>query len=91
MRIALGAAPGLIRNHVVFQGMKLALAGVVCGVAAAFGLTRVMAGFLFGVEPLDPLVFFSAPIILLGATLAAAWIPARRASRVDPMQALRRE
>jgi ABC-type antimicrobial peptide transport system permease subunit len=76
---------------VVLQGLRLALAGVICGLAAAFGLTRLIAGLLFGVKPWDPLVFFAVPAILVGVALVAAWLPAMRASRVDPIQALRCE
>jgi predicted permease len=91
IRLALGAKPSHIRNMVVFQGMRPALAGVVCGLAAAFGLTRLIAGFLFGVKPWDPLVFFVVPVILVGVALVAVWLPAMRASRVDPIHALRYE
>jgi ABC-type antimicrobial peptide transport system permease subunit len=76
---------------VVWHGMRLALVGVVFGVSAAFGLTRFIAGFLFGVKPWDPVVFVLAPFILTAIALVAVWLPAARASRVDPMQALRAE
>jgi ABC-type antimicrobial peptide transport system permease subunit len=91
IRLALGAEPSGIRNMIVFQGLRLALAGVVCGLAAAFGLTRLIASFLFGVKAWDPLVFFVVPIILVGVALVAVWLPAMRASRVDPIHALRYE
>jgi putative ABC transport system permease protein len=91
VRMALGAEPGDVRNMVVFQGLRLALAGVVIGVAAALGLTRFLASFLFGVKALDPLVFIATPILLGGVALVAVWLPARRASRVDPVNALRYE
>lgn len=91
IRIALGAESGDVRNMVVYQGMRLALIGVTIGIAAAFGLTRLLASFLFGVQPRDPLVFTSVPILLCGAALFAVWLPARRASRVDPIHALRCE
>ena len=73
---------------VVFQGLRPALAGVVCGLAAAFGLTRLIASFLFGVKPWDPLVFFVVPVILIVVALVAVWLPAMRASRVDPIRRL---
>ena len=62
--------------------------GVAIGIAGAFGLTRVIARFLFGVQALDPLVFLLAPVLLSGVALAAVWLPALRASRVDPIRAL---
>jgi ABC-type lipoprotein release transport system permease subunit len=76
---------------VVVQGLKPALAGVVCGLAAALGLTRLITGFLFGVKAWDPLVFFVVPLFLIGVALAAVWLPAMRASRVDPIDALRHQ
>src|SRR5438128_10052102 len=69
IRLALGAESSHIRNMVVFQGLRPALAGVVCGIAAAFGLTRLIAGFLFGVKTWDPLVFLAVPVMLLGVAL----------------------
>ena len=91
VRLALGAESSHIRNMVVFQGLRPALAGVVGGLAAAFGLTRSIAGFLFGVRAWDPLVFSVVPLILAAVALAAVWLPALRASRVDPIDALRCE
>jgi ABC-type antimicrobial peptide transport system permease subunit len=76
---------------VVFQGMRLTLAGVVIGVAAAFGLTRFIASFLYGVEAWDLLVFVSVPLVLSVVALLAVWLPARRASHVNPLDALRYE
>jgi putative ABC transport system permease protein len=91
IRMALGAGSGNVRNLVVFQGLKLALAGVIVGLAASFGLTRLVASLLFGVKALDPMVFSLVPVGLLGIALVAVWLPALRASRVDPIQALRYE
>jgi len=91
VRMALGADYSKIRNMVVWQGMRLTLAGVILGVAAAFGLTRLIASFLFGVKSWDPLVFVSIPVLLSCVALLAAWIPAQRATRVDPVKALRYE
>jgi putative ABC transport system permease protein len=91
IRMALGADRARIRNLVVWQGMRLAMAGVAAGIVAAFGLTRLIASFLFGVRPWDPAVFIAAPLILAGVALCAIWLPATRASRLDPMQALRME
>ena len=91
VRLALGAGSIQIRKMVVLQGLRLALAGVVCGVAAAFGLTRVIASFLFRVDASDPLVFIAVPALLVGVAVAAVWLPAARASRIDPIHALRGE
>ncbi len=91
IRMALGAQSSQIRNMVVFQGLRPTLAGVVCGLGAAFALTRLIAGFLFGVQAWDPLVFLVVPVILVGVALVAVWLPAMRASRVDPIHALRHE
>jgi len=71
--------------------MRLALAGVGIGIAAGFGLTRLLASFLFGVQPRDPLVFIAVPILLTGVALLACYLPARRAIRINPLEALRWE
>ena len=91
IRLALGAESGSIRNMVVLQGLRPALVGVVCGLAAAFGVDTLIASFLFGVKAWDPLVFFVVPVILIGVALVAVWLPALRASRIDPAAALRHE
>jgi predicted permease len=91
IRMALGADRDTIRKLVVWQGMQLALVGVVAGIAASFGLTHLLSTFLFGVKPWDPAVFVSAPFILTAIALLAVWLPATRASKLDPMQALRME
>ncbi len=91
IRMALGADRAKIRNLVVRHGMTLALIGVVLGVGAAFGLTRLLASFLFGVKVYDPMVFVTVPVILSSVAFAAVWFPATRASKLDPMQALRVE
>jgi predicted permease len=91
IRMALGADRAHIRGLVVWHGMRLAIVGVVLGIAAAFGLTRLLASFLFGVKAWDPLVFVTVPLILSGVALLAVWLPATRASRLDPQQALRIE
>ena len=80
-----------VGNLVVWQGMQLALIGAVIGIAAAFALTRFIANFLFGVKPYDPIVFVTVPVILTAVALLATWMPANRASHLDPMQALRVE
>jgi ABC-type antimicrobial peptide transport system permease subunit len=91
IRMALGAESSQIRTMVALHGLRLTLAGVACGLAMAFGLTRLLAGLLFGVKPWDPQVFVIVPVILAGIALIAAWGPARRASRIEPMDALRCE
>jgi putative ABC transport system permease protein len=91
IRMALGADRSRIRNLVVRQGMQLAIIGAVIGVAAAFGLMRLMASFLFGVKPWDPIVFVTVPVLLSAVALFAVWFPATRASRLDPMESLRVE
>ena len=91
IRMALGADRSTIRKLVVWQGMRLALIGLVIGVGAAFWLTRFLASFLFGVKAWDPAVFISVPLILASVALLAVWLPAGRASRLNPMNALRVE
>ena len=91
IRMALGADRSHIRSLVVWNGMRLAIVGVVLGIAAAFGLTRLIASFLFGVKTWDPLVFVTVPVLLSLVALLAVWMPATRASRLDPQQALRIE
>jgi predicted permease len=78
IRLALGAEATTVRNMVVFQGMRLAVVGVIVGLAAAFGLARFLATFLFGVTTRDPLVFAGVPIVLTLVALGAVWLPARR-------------
>jgi ABC-type antimicrobial peptide transport system permease subunit len=91
IRMALGADRKRIRNLVVWQGMRLAIAGMVLGLCAAFGLTRLIASFLFGVKSWDPVVFVTVPVILSAVALLAVWLPATRAAKSDPMLALRAE
>jgi putative ABC transport system permease protein len=89
IRLALGAQSGALRNMVVGQGMRLAVTGIAIGIAAAAGLTRFLAGFLFGVKAWDPVVFILVPVLLCAVALLAVWVPALRASRIDPIEALR--
>jgi ABC-type antimicrobial peptide transport system permease subunit len=91
IRMALGADRSTIRRLVVWHGMRLAIIGVVLGIAASFGLTRLIASFLFGVKSWDPIVFLSVPVVLAAVALLAVWLPATRAAKLDPMQALRVE
>jgi macrolide transport system ATP-binding/permease protein len=91
VRMALGARRGDVLRLIVAQGTRLALTGVVFGVAAAFILTRLEASLLFGVDPRDPFTFCGVAVLLFLVTLAACYLPARRAASIDPMQALRME
>jgi putative ABC transport system permease protein len=91
VRLALGAHPSALRAMVVGQSMKLALAGIVIGLAAAYGLTRLMSTLLFGVKPVDPLVFGSVAVLLGAVAFLASYLPTRRAAHIDPVSALRYE
>ncbi|MBS1791424.1 MAG: ABC transporter permease [Acidobacteria bacterium] len=91
IRIALGASARNVLSLIVGQGMKLALIGVAIGLAASLAVTRLMKTLLFGVNATDPLTFGAIPMLLLAVVLLACWIPARRATKVDPMVALRYE
>lgn len=91
IRMALGAQASNLRNMVIRQGMMLTLSGVIIGIGGAFWLTRFLASFLFGVKTSDPIAFVATPLLLSAVALLAIWIPAKRATRVDPMAALRLE
>jgi putative ABC transport system permease protein len=91
IRLALGADPSSIRNNVMLQGLRLAATGIAIGIAASFGLTRLLSSLLYGVKPLDPVAFLVATVLLAAIALFSAWLPARRAVRIDPVVALRSE
>jgi putative ABC transport system permease protein len=91
IRMALGARTADVLKMVVGQGMVLAAIGLGIGLLAAFGLTRLMTTLLFGISATDPLIFAFLPLLLATVAMAASWIPARRATKVDPMIALRYE
>jgi predicted permease len=91
VRMALGAAGSDVARLVVGEGLRLAAAGLVVGLALAFGVTRLIASQLYGVGAADPATFLSVAAVLGTVALLAAWVPARRASRVDPLVALRAE
>ena len=88
IRLALGAQLSAVRRMVIRQGMILAIAGTAIGLAASFGLTRFVTGFLFQTPQRDPTVFTGVPVVLLVVALVAVWVPAIRASGVDPVKAL---
>lgn len=90
IRLALGAQVHDVRSMVIVQGMRLVLVGAVIGLVSAMSLTRFIASFLFGVQVWDPEALIAAPLLLSAVALVATWIPASRASRVDPIAALRR-
>ena len=91
IRIALGAQVGDVMKLVLKNGMALAVAGVVLGLAGAFALTRLMASLLFSVKPTDAVTFVTVSVCLLLTALLASYLPARRATKVDPLVALRYE
>lgn len=91
IRVAVGAQPRDVFRMVIGQGMMLAMIGIAFGLVGAFGLTRLMTTMLFGVEPTDPATFVSIAVLLTGVGLVACYLPARRATKVDPLLALRYE
>jgi ABC-type antimicrobial peptide transport system permease subunit len=91
IRAALGAQQGELRGMFVRHGLALAGIGVVIGLGAAVGLTRLMSSLLYGITPLDPVTYAVVPVILVIATVLASYLPARRAVSVDPGEALRSE
>ncbi len=91
IRMALGARPRDVLLMVIRQGMTLALAGMSIGLAAALWVTRVLKGLLFELSPTDPMTFMLIAALMVGVAILACYLPARRATKVDPMTALRRE
>ena len=91
IRMALGAAPAGVMRLVVAQGLKLTFIGIALGVLAALGVTGLLASMLYQVTARDPLTFVAVPLFFVLVAIAACYIPARRAMKVDPMIALRYE
>jgi ABC-type antimicrobial peptide transport system permease subunit len=91
IRLALGAEPGQLKRMFVGNGLVLAGAGIAIGLGASAGLTRLMKSLLFGISTLDPVIYVAMPVVLITAALLATYLPARRASRIDPSEALRLE
>jgi ABC-type antimicrobial peptide transport system permease subunit len=91
VRMALGATRRDVLRLVLTHALRTVLTGLIVGLAGAAGVTRVLQTFLFGVTPTDPLVFTAVTLLLLAVGLMAAWLPARRATRIDPWAALRAE
>ena len=91
VRMALGAAPSRIFRLMVGKGLYLSVIGIAIGLLAAFGLTRILASMLVEVKPTDPVTFVSVAVLFLLIAVMASWLPALRASRLDPTTALRQE
>ena len=91
IRLALGAEPGDILRLVIGQGMRMTLIGIAAGIAASLALTHLLTGLLYGVRATDPLAFGGSALVLMGTALLACYLPARRATRVDPIIVLRSE
>jgi putative ABC transport system permease protein len=91
IRMALGATPALVMRDVLWYGVRLTVVGLAVGLAGAVAGTRVLSSLLYGIKPLDPLTFIAVPLLLAVVAVAASYIPARRATQVDPMVALRHE
>jgi ABC-type antimicrobial peptide transport system permease subunit len=91
VRVALGARAGDVLRLVVGEGVRLAFIGIVIGLLGAFGVTRALVSVLFDISPSDPMSYAGVALFLTGVAVLASWLPARRATRVDPMVALRSE
>ena len=91
IRMALGAQPGMVLRMIMREGSIMLLSGVALGLLLAMATAKILSGILYQVGALDPIAFTVAPLLLAAAALIATWLPARRATHVDPIQALRTE
>jgi len=91
IRLALGAQSANVLRMILGQGLRLAVTGIALGLLAAIALTRLLQGLLFGISASDPWTFAVIATLLVGVALLACWVPARRATKVDPLEALRNE
>jgi putative ABC transport system permease protein len=91
VRMTLGARPAEVYRLILREGMKIALSGVALGIVASAGLAQLLARFLSGLSPVDPLTFAASAVLWVTVALLACYVPARKAARVDPMVALRYE
>jgi ABC-type antimicrobial peptide transport system permease subunit len=91
IRMAMGAEAGKVQALVLGEGLKVAAIGLLVGIGGAWGLTGIMESMLFDIGARDPLSFLLGPVVLTLVAIAACWIPARRATRVDPVTVLRQE
>ncbi|MGH7711466.1 MAG: FtsX-like permease family protein, partial [Gemmatimonadaceae bacterium] len=89
VRMALGGTAGAVRRMVVSQGVRVVVVGVVIGVGVAFAATRLLGTLLYDVKPVDPLVFGAMSLMMVGVGMVASYVPARRASGVNPIESLR--
>jgi ABC-type antimicrobial peptide transport system permease subunit len=89
--MALGAQAGAVLRMIMGEGSIMLVSGVAIGLLLAMATAKILSGILYGVGPLDPIAFTVAPLVLTIAALIAIWLPARRATQVDPIQALRTE
>jgi predicted permease len=91
VRLALGADASRVKKMIILQGIRVAIVAIIVGVSFALNLSKFIAAFLFSVKPWDPVAFVTVPLLLAAVAIAAVWFPARRASRINPVEALRYE
>ena len=91
VRIALGADPARVRREVIGEGARIAAIGIGIGLVGAFAASRALTNLLYAVRPIDPATYGAVSLLLAAAAIGACYLPARRASRIDPIEALRSE